>query len=533
MADMPPFFSSLRFKFALVLGLFSATLMFGVMFFLEQNIRESLIRENIDKGIGIARGVAFNTEDPLLTGDDIYLFSAVRNAGRSPGVVYTVITDHAGIVRAAEDLEQVGELYQPPATTFQTIETTKEYKVIRIRQEKGDLLELQVPIYSLADDPILLGGIHLGLSEALITAQVEEMRQQLIMLGVSALFVGGWLAYLLAGLFVRPVHALVEGAHAVGQGKLDVTIPLKRRDELGILTDAFNGMTESLREKEYIKNTFERYVSKPLAQQILKHKSELHLGGEEKTVTVLFSDIRGFTSLSEGLTPPELVDFLNRYYSEVVNVVGKYNGMVDKFMGDAVMVLFGAPLPLGDEEMRAASCAIEMQQVATLLSEQLGAEGKAALTIGVGIHTGRVVAGNIGSQNRMEYTVIGDNVNLASRLEGLNKLYGTRTIVSDETRAAIGDEFVFRELDYVRVKGRRKPITIYELLMEAGDRKEGFEEGLALYRQQHFEAALARFEQLVQNYDDPPAQIFAERCRNYLKTPPKKGWEGIYTASNK
>jgi len=526
------FSCSMRLKFAVALALFSTGLMLGVMLILEQNIRETLIRENIDKGIGIARGVAFNAEDPLLTGDDLYLFSAVKNASRSPGILYTVIVDRQGKVRAADDMTIVGKNYtfdQKP----KIVKDTAEYRVQRTKHSKTAVLDLEVPIFSVADNPIRLGDIHLGLSEDMIINEVRTMRNRLIVMAAVALLLGALAAYLLAGLFSRPILALVEGVRAIGRGHLDQHIDLKRNDELGVLTDAFNDMASSLREKEYIKNTFERYVSQPLAREILKHKNELHLGGEEKEVTVLFTDIRKFTSLSEKMTPREVVEFLNRYFTEIVQAVGNHNGMVDKFMGDAVMILFGAPLPMGDDPMRAARCALDIKRIAAAINAELPADGDRHLDIGVGITTGPVVAGNIGSKNRMEYTVIGDNVNLASRLEGLNKIYGTKILVSESTRRAVADDAIFREIDYVQVKGKQKPVSIFELMEENSEIIRIFEEGLRLYRSRDFSGALQAFTEGANVFEDPPSRAFVKRCNLYLEAPPPETWSGVFVATSK
>lgn len=526
-------FSSLRFKFAVLLALFSTSMMLGAMVLLEKDIRSSLIDENIRKGVGIARGVAFNVEDPLLTGDDIYLFSAVKTAIKSAGIRYALILDEKGVVKAADNIDRVGEHFLLPPGSRPEFIADDDYRVFRIPGKGADVLDLSVPIVTLADRDIKLGEIHLGLSEEIIIQAINAMRTRMGFFIAIVLLLGGFSAYFLAAISVRPVDALVAGARAIGEGYFDQRIELRRRDEFGLLTDAFNEMATSLREKEFIKNTFERYVSKPLAEQILQHKDELKLGGEEKEVTVLFSDIRGFTSLAEDLSPPEVVEFLNRYFSDVVRVVGEYDGMVDKFMGDAVMVLFGAPLSIGSEPERAVSCALEIQLIVEEINRELTQQGKAPLSVGIGINSGPVVAGNIGSQNRMEYTVIGDNVNLASRLEGLNKAYGTKVIVSESTRRAVGDNFTFRELDFVRVKGKKRPVPIFELIEGQGALQACYEEALMLYRRKEFSAARERFESAALTYNDQASRVLARRCDIFLEKPPAEDWQGDFVSQIK
>lgn len=525
-------FSSLRFKFALGLGISSAVILGCVMFLIEQDIRTSLIRENISKGIGIASIVALNTEDPLLTGDDTNLFSVVRNALLSPGIRYAAIAGRDGIVRAADDMTLVGKPFatSSPATE---VEGTNSYTVRRFFKGNESILDIEVPLVTKGERSLKLGEIHLGLSEDIITKAINNMRQTLLIVTLSVMLLGGFIAYWLAGVAVKPIHALVVGVKSVGEGNLNQHIELKRNDELGILTTAFNDMTSSLREKEYIKNTFERYVSKELAQQILEHKNELRLGGEEKNVTILFCDLRGFTSLAEKLTPPEVVEFLNMYFTEVINAVGRYDGMVDKFMGDAVMVLFGAPVSVGDEALKAVQCAREIEQLVEKINRDLRAKEKPGIAVGIGINSGPVIAGNIGSQNRMEYTVIGDNVNLASRLEGLNKIYGTTILLSEATGEGLNAaNLPLRELDIVQVVGKKRAVRIFELSQAAATLRDDFATALDLYRQARFAEARDIFSRLAASFDDPPSRVMAERCSNYMTHPPAE-WNGIYIAGHK
>lgn len=466
MAETVSFFSSLRFKFALLLALFSGALMLVVMFLLAENLRSTLVRESIDKGLGIAQGVAFNTEDPLLTGDDLYLFSAVKNAARSPGIRYAQIIDREQVVRASADMTGIGASYRRPAG--EALQSGQGYQVKRLQHQGEAVLDLGVTIFSIADQPVRLGEIHLGLSEELIAREVEAMRNRLALLTLVALVAGSLIAWLLASVFVRPVQALVGGVRAIGAGKFDQHIALQRKDELGVLTDAFNDMASSLREKEYIKSTFERYVSRPLAQQILKHKDELKLGGEEKEVSILFSDIRRFTTLAEALPAASVVQLLNDYFTEMIEVVGRHEGMVDKLMGDSVMALFGAPIPLGDDPLRAVRCAVEMQDAVEIFNRKRRDKGLPPVEMGIGINTGPVVAGNIGSSMRMEYTVIGDNVNVAARLQAVAK--PGEVLVSEATFERVRDHVRATPMEPMTLKGKSRPVAIYRIdeIIKAG-----------------------------------------------------------------
>lgn len=452
--------SSLQVKFTWLLAIFGGLLLLAVILLLEQNFRRSLIRENIDKGLGVARGIGFNAEDPLLTGDDLYLFSAVKNARRSPGVIYALIVDPRGTIRAADDMNRVGQTYHAPEDA-EPVRSSKSFRVTRTILGQESLLDLMVPVYSVADPPIHLADIHLGLSEAQVSSDIRALRLKLLSTGLVALAIGALLAYLLAGISLRPVLALVKGVKAIGQGNLDQHIDLSRHDEIGVLTDAFNDMAASLREKEYIKSTFERYVSKQLAQVILKHRDDIQLGGEEKEVTILFSDIRRFTSLAESLPPAQVLELLNSYFSTMLEVVIQNEGMVDKLMGDSVMALFGAPISLGNDSLRAVQCALDMQRAVVGFNQRQAERGLPKLEMGIGINTGPVVAGNIGSSMRMEYTVIGDNVNVAARLQGIAG--PGEILISEATYRQVAQLVEATAMDPIQLKGKTRAVEVYRI----------------------------------------------------------------------
>ncbi len=465
MADAVGFISSLRFKFTVLMTLVIGFFILGGIVLTEQNMRRSLVRESVEKGVGVARGVAFNVEDPLLTGDDLTLFSAVKTAGRSQGVLYVLIVDDQNLVKAASDFDKVGTYWRWPEDASSV---TKGEGYLLRRNSEGSLFDVEVPILLVGDNPLQLGSIHLGLSQSQVNQAIVQMRHQLGLFSILGMLFANVVAYLLVSYFVRPVDALVRGVRAIGEGKFDQQIRLQRKDELGVLTSAFNDMASKLREKEYIEKTFERYVSKPLAREILSHRHELKLGGEEKVVTILFSDIRGFTALAEGLSPTDVVELLNEYFSMMVKVVGHFEGMVDKFMGDAVLALFGAPMPVGDEALRAVCCALAMQEAIKQFNQSGAKIGRDPIAAGIGINTGPVVAGNVGSALRMEYTVIGDSVNVASRLQSLAK--ADEILISEETFNQVQELVLVTACDSIQLKGRTTSCKVYRLdgLQQAG-----------------------------------------------------------------
>jgi adenylate cyclase len=294
------------------------------------------------------------------------------------------------------------------------------------------------------------------------------------------------------------------------------------------------------REKRKVRGAFGMYVHPGLIGQMLKDPGLLRLGGEEAELTVMFSDVRGFTSISERLSPTQLVDLLNEYLTEMSDIIMRTWGTVDKYEGDAIMAFWGRPYPQPDHASRACTACLNMIEGLERLNAKWRKEGKQELNIGVGLNTGPMVVGNMGSNKRFNYTVMGDAVNLGSRLEGQNKEYGTRLIISETTYQYVKDEFVCRELDWIRVKGKNKPVAIFELMAFARDRQKWeplakvFRQGLQEYRKGNFDGAMEIFEDILSAYpNDGPAKLFRKRCELYVSAPPVGAWDGVYTATSK
>jgi adenylate cyclase len=294
------------------------------------------------------------------------------------------------------------------------------------------------------------------------------------------------------------------------------------------------------REKKKIRGAFQYYLTASVINEMLKDPSKLKLGGDKKDLTVLFSDIRGFTTISEKLTPEDLVRLLNEYLTAMTNLVFKYDGLLDKYMGDAIMAVYGAPLDQPDHAVRACRTALDMMEELKKLQKKWADEGRPAFNIGIGINSGDMVVGNMGSDMRFDYTVMGDMVNLGSRLEGINKEYGTNIIISEYTYAAIKDALFCRELDSVRVKGKKLPVKIYELLGEKKDAEKWekavglFEEGLSKYKQALWDEAIAAFRKVLEvRQDDAPAKLYISRCEELKKNPPEGPWDGVFTMTRK
>jgi len=304
----------------------------------------------------------------------------------------------------------------------------------------------------------------------------------------------------------------------------------------------YNYVTEE-KEKRMIKGIFQHYVSAKLVDELIKNPAMLKLGGEKRVMTVFFSDIEGFTSISEQIPPEELVVLLNEYLTAMTDIILKYDGMVDKYEGDAIMAVWGAPVYFEDHAKKACFAALEMQKKLVELRKKWISEGKPEIHTRIGINTGEMIAGNMGSRDRMDYTVTGDAVNLASRLEGANKQYGTYTMISQYTLEYVKDYVIVRELDSIRVKGRFKPVKIYELLVTKEECLsehmqnviEYYNRGIEAYRNQQWDEAITAFKSSLSSNGekDIPSKHYLDLCEEMKLNPPGADWDGVYVMETK
>lgn len=295
--------------------------------------------------------------------------------------------------------------------------------------------------------------------------------------------------------------------------------------------------TRMLREKLFIRKAFSTYVAPAVVRQILKEPKSLVLGGEEREITAFFSDIAGFTAISEKLTPVALVSLLNEFLTEMTDIILAHSGTLDKFEGDAIIALWGAPVAVENHGTLACEAAVRMQLRLAELRDHWKMTGSPELHMRIGMYSGKAVVGNMGSKNRMDYTMMGDTVNTAARLEAVNKIYGTRSLIGHPTRHGLPDRFLTREIDAVRVVGKARPVTIYELM---GFKKEkdkswimataDYEEGLHAYRRREWVRAIGFFERVITVLPgDPPSLFMVKRCREMKNNPPTEKWDGVTT----
>ena len=292
-------------------------------------------------------------------------------------------------------------------------------------------------------------------------APINDLRTKVIFaiafLAIPGLLVGWRVAVSIS----HPVGSLAQFVRKVQAGDFTGRVP-EGRDEVGRLGSALNLMTRGLEERDRVKELFGRYVTAQVSEKIVK--GGVNLGGENRRVTMLISDIRGFTAMSETMAPAEVVSFLNGYFSEMVEAVFEQGGILDKFMGDGMLAVFGSMGDLPDHPRRAVSAALRMKALLSKINGERGIQGKLPIAIGIGIHTDEVIVGNIGSKRRLEYTVIGDGVNTCSRVQTLNKEFGTTILITQTTYDAVKDEFECRPMPTHELRGKSRPLAMYEVI---------------------------------------------------------------------
>jgi adenylate cyclase len=384
-----------------------------------------------------------------------------------------------------------------------------------------------------------------SMNEAIETEQLS--RYVNFGLLVFAMAIGLAFSIWIAGHIIDALRRLIRGAEAVERGEPFEPLPVTVRDEIGQLTEAFNRMTAELKAKEKVQETFGRFIDPRIVNRLIAKSGDNPDAAERRTATIFFSDIRGFSAIGEQLTPAAMVNLLNRYFTLASAAVRDNRGIVDKYIGDSVMAFWIQPFSPGEREQAADACrsALAHYQGAVKLREELPEilgirRNVPKFTIRMGLATGDVVVGTVGSAIAKSYTVIGDTVNLASRLEGVNKVYGTRIMIDETTYKLAADTIEAREIDLVVVAGKTEPIRVFQLMAEKGGLDETrlrlwevFAEGLAAYRAGAWDKAGAAFARCLEiDARDGPSKTFAERVRTLAAGPPK-AWDGIWRASEK
>jgi adenylate cyclase len=394
-------------------------------------------------------------------------------------------------------------------------------------------------------------GLHVNVLNSILT---EQFLHQLPRWATFLLIVG---IGLLMGVVVPRMQAGLVAAVLVvvliGYGVLALVLFSKQGiiievvGPMGTAVVSFLAITVSRyiqeeKEKRYIKDAFSSYLAPEVVAQLVDDPSRLQLGGDRKIITILFTDVAGFSTVSEALTAEELVILLNEYLTAMCDIIFKYGGTVDKFEGDLIMAFFGAPIEYEDHASRACQASLEMNTKLAEMREVWRKQGRHELYARIGLNTGGAVVGNMGSNQRMDYTVMGDSVNVASRLEGGNKPYGTYLMISADTYEMAKDDIEVRQLDMVTVVGRKEPVAVYEVLSLAGELdpdlarvREIYQAAHALYQDQQWTAAMLMFDEAISINDDPPSNTLKDRCESILRHEieiPQR-WDGVWELTEK
>jgi adenylate cyclase len=435
----------------------------------------------------------------------------------------------------------------------------------------ADVVEHKVPAGALAGKIILIGATATGIGDLrttpfggldypgveihanvidnilhgnFLSRGARESLSDLLLIFLFGVPLGIWMAlvsprWMGCGVFLLLLLAAVDYFAFLRGSWLNFTIPALTLTANVILVSLFRVLVEE-KEKRRVRTAFGQYLSPEVVRRLLLNPELVEPRKTE--ITVMFSDIRGFTTISEKLDAQELAIFLNQYLSDMTHIVFERRGTLDKYIGDAVMAFWNAPFEEADHAALACHSALEMMARIHQMQKKWEAEGKPRLDIGIGLNTGVASVGNMGSSLRYGYTALGDSVNLASRLEGLNKDYGTHILVNETTYLATKDSgFVFRELDLIRVKGKLQPVVIYELVTAAADlsadtqaRLDRFHQARALFQQRRWLDAQSAFQSILDQWpDDGPARAYWKRCQEYLFDEPPSGWDGVFTMTHK
>lgn len=471
------------------------------------------------------------------------------------GIARHILASFPKDVAGRETLAEVQTLLDQIEPTYEVI-TARQREVLDMQRagqhEKANqqinlLNDLQRTVQSQRESV----NLKMARWSALAAQETERRERHVLELTIAAtlstVLLGLAVATLITGRLTRPVRSLASAMRDVQKGDLSVQLPVRSTDEVGKLTESFNFFVEELRSKEQMKQTFGKYIDPRILEHVLGQPGAEAVVSGRREMTVLFADLVGFTSLSERLTPSLMVTLLNRHFGLQALAVQEYHGVVDKFIGDSIMAFWGPPF-VKAEEHAVLACRAAQAQLAALdalrreLPEITGLRRDIpTIELRIGICTGEVVVGNIGSENTRSYTVIGDTVNLTSRLEGANRIYGTQILVGEATAQAVGPQFELREIDTISVKGKVETTRVFELLSVSGQLPEEaahlrarYEKARHAYLTQEWDLAEATFRECLElRPDDAPSRVFLQRIEALRQNPPGKHWNSVWQLAEK
>ena len=452
----------LRIPIFVKLATLSALLIFlvisSITYLILEKQKEQFTQELMNLGENMAGIAANNSADKLLGEEELDLFGLVNDISENEHVLYAFITDSKNIIKAHSNIEEVNKTYIPPKNLAFS-KNEKDLKIGRFFQDGEDVFLFEK---SITYQGLTIGKTYLVISQKNILQSIRSAKAYILVITLIIIVIGILLSVIFGIYFSRPIRKLQESTKALGTGDFDQRVQIKRNDEIGDLASAFNEMAEGLSEREKIRETFGKYVSPEIRDEILSGR--IPFDGERRMATVLFSDLRDFTPYVEGHSPEEVIKGLRSYFTAMQKAISLNNGLVLQYVGDEIDTVFGVPLWYEDHAQKAIMAALEMRTSLEELNKIRIAEGLIPFRHGIGIHTGEVLAGNTGSEDRLSYTLIGSTVNLASRIEGLTKQIRCDILASEETVKCLTGSFNLKKEPPQMVKGYSKPITIYQVI---------------------------------------------------------------------
>ncbi|KAF0125818.1 MAG: family 3 adenylate cyclase [Elusimicrobia bacterium] len=442
-------------RMALKICVFSSALILAVMAAMAHILLEASRSALLGEMSLRAEAFSRSAREAFIPSLDVFsLHLAVNAMTRERAIAGAVVTDTAGRVLSHSLADMVGEQDPSPEGA-----AARAAEGMTVTPSAAGGWYIAAPVSTGAGRAATAAIV---LTPESLAEALAPMRRKVLYVTLAALAAALAGTIAIVSWLMRPIPMLARAAREVGEGKLDTEVVWKSSDEIGVLAGAFNDMVKGLRERDHIRSVFGRYVSGEIADAVLGGK--LPLGGERRHIAVIFADIRDFSAMGQRDQPEAVVKLLNDYFTLMTRVIRARGGIVDKFLGDGLLAMFGAPLASANPEERAVHAALEMRWTLSAFNAHRVREGLAPVAMGLCVTSGPALVGNIGSEEKMEYTAIGEPVNLASRLEGINKRLGTSAIVSRAVREATAAAFQYKELGAHAVRGWKDPLDLFELL---------------------------------------------------------------------
>lgn len=434
-----------------------------LILFVLNTVKKRIIYDTWITMATLAENAALISEDPIILNDDLALQQVIANFRQNEDILESYIVNPDGVFVAHSDNAVLleGKTFTDIVKNAESQHTRERSRIYEVQHHEESVFVVKAPIYKKNSD-VILGNVEIVFSKKNIIRVVNNVLLYILIFVTASIVAISVFIWLMVAWLNKPIEHLTRGVEEVSKGNYDVYIEQLTHDEIGELTQGFNHMAKNLKDKELIKEMFSKYLSPDIADYLLKNKENIALGGETRYLTVMFTDIRGFTAMSEEFSPEDIVKFLNNYFTEMVAFIFKNKGTLDKFLGDGILAVYGAPLDLPEHPLCAVRTAVQMMRYMDEYNKKRAEWGLRPLYIGAGINTGAAVIGNIGSKQRSEYTVVGDSVNTASRIQGLT---GQNEIFISESTCR--DVMDFVNIEYkgeYKVKNKKEPIKIYKVL---------------------------------------------------------------------